>query len=158
LPDDFDEDEDELNYNYLINKRGWDAVSSLLCNKTSIVDTYNSNHTLHYAGRHNDMNLPDDLLSYLEVNKNKDKAEVARQKILQSHFSTVDNLQEFLDMELEIMPIAIAWIGRPVAIHWSGMNMSGLSTMYDLMKRLPDLFDSGAAKKKSIARGSVICS
>jgi len=34
-----DEDEDNL-----ITERGWAAVSNLLCNKLSIMDTYNSNH------------------------------------------------------------------------------------------------------------------
>ena len=34
--------------NQLIITRGWGAFSNLLCNKTSIMDTYNSNHTLHY--------------------------------------------------------------------------------------------------------------
>ena len=42
----------------------------------------------------------------MKLNKNKDKVEVARQKILHTHFSTEDDssyLQEFLDMELEVM-------------------------------------------------------
>jgi len=154
-----DEDDNEL-----ITERGWEAVSTLVCNKTSIMDTYNSNHTLHGLGDLdidddddngiNQMNLPDDLKSYLDLNKNKDKAEVARQKILQTHFSDNDttNMQELLGMELEIMPATISWIGRPTHDVWSGMNMSGLSTMYNLMRRLPDFFDTGAAKKKSATK------
>ena len=113
------------------------------------MDTYNSNHTLQYLG---EGNLPDDLQSYLELNKNKHKVEVPRQKILQTHFSgsvddssisgSVDgssNIQEFLDMDLNFMPAAVEWIGRDVC---------GLSAMYNLMRRLPDLFDSSAKKKK----------
>ena len=44
LEERFDEDTGE--YSTLITDRGWEAVSTLLCNKTSIMDTYNSNHTL----------------------------------------------------------------------------------------------------------------
>jgi len=141
-----DEDEDNL-----ITERGWAAVSTLVCNKTSIMDTYSSNHILQALGwDHDQINMPDDLLSYLELNENKDKAEVARQKILQTHFSNSDKskMQEFLDMELEVMPAAIAWMGKPTNDDWIGKSMSGLSLMYNLMRsRVPDLFDSSAQKK-----------
>jgi len=149
-------DDDEI---HLITERGWEAVSNLLCNKASIMDTYNSNHTLcdiYDLGYDvDDMNLPDDLISYLELNKNKDKVEVTRQKILQTHFSTEDGdtskMQVLLDMELKILPSAIAWIGRPLPIGWEGVQVSGLSTMYNLTRRLPDLFDSSSPQTKSSA-------
>jgi len=145
LDDCFDEDGNES-----ITERGWEAFPNLLCNKTSIMDTYSSNHILQALGwDHDQINMPDDLLSYLELNENKDKAEVARQKILQTHFSDNDTskLQVLLDMELEVMPAAIAWIGRSTHANWRGTNVSGLSTMFNLMRRLPDLFDSGVHKK-----------
>jgi len=134
---------------FLITERGWEALSTLVCNKTSIMDTYNSNHTLRHVGDHNAMNLR----SYLHLNSNKDKVEVARQKILQTHFSDNDTskIQELLDMELKMIPAAIAWIGRPTSIDWTGKKVSGLSTMFNLMRRLPDLFDSTAQKKPGIA-------
>jgi len=140
----------------LITEKAWEAVSTVLCNKTSIMDTYNSNHTLYdvfydYDNDHKEVN------SYLDLNENKDKAEVARQKILQTHFSGSEDddtskMQELLDMDLEMMPTAIAWIGRPKPTgHWGGTSVSGLTLMYNLMRRLPDLFDSNAAIKKSSA-------
>ena len=147
LHDCFDEDNNES-----ITERGWGAFSNLGCNKTTIMDTYNSNHTLYRLSEY----LPDDLESYLELNKNKDKKEVARQKILQSHFSTEDGdtpkIQELLDMELEVMPSVITWIGRPAHAGWRGTNVSGLSTMFNLTRRLPDLFDSSAQKKPGKAK------
>ena len=145
--------------NHVITERGREAVSHLLCNKTSIMSTYSSNHTLNKLGDDDDynemrMNLPGNLLSYLEMNENKDKVEVARQKILQTHFSNEDNdtsnIQEFLDMDLEVMPAVIAWIGRS-KIGWVGRDMSGLSLMFHLLRRLPDLFDSSAQKMPSSA-------
>jgi len=112
------------------------------------MDTYNSNHTLQDLC---DYISDDDIKSYLELNKNEDKVEVARQKILQTHFSTNEDddsskMQELLDMELEIMPSVIAWIGRPTPINWKGTNVSGLSTMFNILCRLPDLFDSSTQK------------
>lgn len=75
---------------------------------------------------------------------------VARQKILQSHFSGESKgMQQLLDMELEILPRAITWIGKPTCV-WKGTNVSGLSLMFNLMRRVPDLFDSTAQKKKSL--------
>ena len=139
--------------NYSITERGWEAVSNLLCNKTCIMDTYNSNHTL-FVDSYDDYDeiLPDGLPSLLDLNWNKDKAEVARQKILQTHFSDTSNIQELLDMELKMMPSVIAWIGRPKHIGLSGKSVSGLSTMFNLVRRLPDLFDSNAQKKTNIAK------
>ena len=146
------EDDDDF-----ITKRGWEAVSNLICNKTSITDTYNSNHTLHALGDLDDMNLPNYLDSIIDLNQNQDKAEVARQKILQTHSSDASNIQELLDMELEVMPSAIAWIGRPTPIGWSGKSMSGLSLLYNLTKRVPDLFDA-SPQKKVAKRKCDVCS
>jgi len=159
-----DDDSDDEDDNERISKRGLEAVSTLLCNKTSILDTYNSNHILHdldcdpsCSSLNDDLKLPDDLSSYLELNKNKDKSEVARQKILQTHFSSEDDdtrkMQELLDVELQMMPAAIAWIVRPLPIGWEGKQVSGLSLLYNLTRRLPDLFDSNTVqKKKSTAK------
>ena len=140
------------NDNLSITKRGWAAVSTLLRNESSIMDTYNSNHTLQILGRFfPPEEIGDDLSSLLDLNKNWDKVEIARQKILQTHFSTEDGatskMQELLDMELEMLPAAIAWMGRSLPIDWKGTNVSGLSTMYNMTRRKPDLFDSTAHKK-----------
>ena len=147
-------DEEDENPLVGLTKRGWEAVSTLLCNKTSIMDTYNSNHTLQNLGECDSEEFGDKLYPYLGVNENKDKAEVARQKILQTHFSTDEDggnskIQMLLDMELEMMPTTIAWIGRPVHHDWKGTNVSGLSIMFNLLRMVPDLFDSSTQKKSS---------
>jgi len=152
LEESFDEDTGE--YFSMITERGWDAVSNLICNKSSIMDTYNSNHILHdvYCEFR-----PDDLIPLLELNKNKDKFEVARQKILQTHFSDdgeTSKLEELLDMELEMLPTVIAWMGSPTHADWrGGTNVSSLSAMYNLMRRVPDLFDSSPPQKKPSMKG-----
>jgi len=155
-----DEDEDVGELNHLISERSWEAVSTLLCNKTSIMNTYSSNHTLQHLGYYIPDELADCLVPYLKLNKNKDKVEVARQKILHTHFSDDDssNMQEFLDMELEVIPTAISWMGKPTNVDWRGENVSGLSLMFNLMRRVPDLFDSSTQKKKpsTVKRKSVM--
>ena len=55
-------------------------------------------------------------------------------------------------MELKMMPAVITWIGRPTPIDWSGTTVSGLSLLYNLLRRVPDLFDSTAQKKLSAAK------
>jgi len=149
--EDVDSDVEEDEVDNLISERGWQAVSTLLCNKT-----YASNHTLQDLGYDIPEEVGDELCPYLHLNKNKDKVEVARQKILQTHFSSSEDdtaMQELLDMELEVIPSAIAWIGKPLPIGWEGTQVSGLSTMFNLLRRVPDLFDSNA-QKKSTLRGS----
>ena len=144
-------DDDTGEYFTLITERGWSALSNLLCNKTSIMDTYTSNHTLNYVYCEY---RSDDLRLHLKLNENKDKVEVARQKILQTHLSSGDTskMQELLDMELEMMPSVMNWIGRPAHDGWRGANVSGLSAMYNLTRRVPDLFDSMAQKKPSMEK------
>ena len=73
-----DDDSDDEDDNERISKRGLEAVSTLLCNKSSILDTYNSNHILHdldcdpsCSSLNEDLKLPGELSSYLELNKNK---------------------------------------------------------------------------------------
>ena len=148
------EEENDEAGNYSITERGWEAISTLICNKTSIMDTYNSNHTLQDlsdAWYYDEEVMPDDLIRLLDLNKNKDKTEVVRQKILQTHFSNevdaISNIQEFLDMEFEVMPAAISWMGRLTFDEWSGSKVSGLSLLYNLIRRVPDLFDSSPQKK-----------
>ena len=160
----YDEETDE--HNSLITERGWEAVSSLLCDKTSIMNTYTSNHTLQHVGDYSDPWFTSgDVTSYLDLNEKKDKAEVARQKILKYHFSNSDTskIQEFLDKEIEVIPSAIAWMGRPTHADWNGIGtpipmgrkgapIPGLSLMFNLTRRMPDLFDSSAQKKPGEAK------
>ena len=65
--------------------------------------------------------------------QNDDKAEVARQKILKYHFHNREkNAEEFVGMELEVLPRAISWVGRKV---------DGLALLYNLLQSMPTLFD-----------------
>lgn len=80
---------------------------------------------------------------HLRRNKEEDKAEVARQKILKYHFSgRKKDIQVFARMPENHMPFAIAWIGR---------NNLGYSVMFDFVSSFPALFDirHGPAARRS---------
>ena len=101
--------------NNTITARGWTALANMLCNKSSLESIYNSNHTVTNIGHYG---IPNDLASYLRMNENDNKHEVARQKILKYHFADGDeNIEKFVEMELAIIPYAIAWIGRDSTGH-----------------------------------------
>ena len=113
--------------NLHITSRGLEPLAHVLCNKSSIDATYSSNHTLEtmfdsltWPG------LPEDLVSSLESNKNANKAEVARHKILQHN--QVLNIQEFIDMDLKILPRVFGYLAR---------DALGQSPLYTLLRALP---------------------
>ena len=56
--------------------------------------------------------LPFDLRMFLQLNRANTKAEAARRKILEVHFSGNFKMQPFVDMRLKVFPHAIAWMAR----------------------------------------------
>jgi len=83
----------------------------------------------------------DHLKSLLKLNQNDNKQEVARQKLIRYYFSNDDGsvvkVEEFVDMELDVLPQAIAWAGR---------DDTGHSLLYKLFQTMPTLFDTDKAK------------
>ena len=114
----------------VVTASGLNALSTLLCNKADINSIYTSNHTLQIVVSSRGSR---ELSSYLKLNRNGNKAEVARQKIIRYHFTNgEDNMQEFADMELGLLPHALGWMCR---------NDTGLSLLYQLVRSMPSLFD-----------------
>ena len=93
----------------------WDALSFVLCNKSSINETFNSNHTLEtVSSEWNERHiLPSDLRvrALLQLNRDNIEAEASRRKIIDVHFSG-DFMQPFIVMELKALPHVIAWVAR----------------------------------------------
>ena len=115
-----------LNENTSINVEGWEALSTVLCDMSTVETTYLSNHTLEDIGIH--ANPGRKVASLLYMNRNQSKSAVAREKILRYYLYTNVDLQLFLDMELEVLPYVIDWIGR---------DNYGSTLMYQLFKRYP---------------------
>ena len=123
-----------LGYTHVVTARGLNALADLLCNKADIESIYTSNHTLQRVA--STRKLTKNISSYLELNKNENKFDVARQKIIRYHFCT-SNIEEFVDMELEVLPHAMGWASRD----------GGHSILYQLVRSMPSLFDYESKKK-----------
>ena len=95
----------------------WDALLNVICNKSSISTTFNSNHTLQRVldpEFKDESDLPSGLQALLELNRENTEMEAARRKIINSHFSGNFSMQAFIDMDLTVLPRAIAWMARDV--------------------------------------------
>jgi len=129
--------------NSSISDIGWQALADFLCDKTSLNSIYTSNHTLRqfYEDFYDPPKAKDHLKSLLKLNQNDNKQEVARQKLIRYYFSNDDGsvvkVEEFVDMELDVLPQAIAWAGR---------DDTGHSLLYKLFQTMPTLFDTDKAK------------
>ena len=115
----------------------------VLCDKSSINNTFYSNHTLQSIIYIWPERFWENLDYLLNMNENENKVEVAREKILNSHFTgeAVD-IGVFARMPEALLPHAIEWIGR---------DRLGFSLMYQFVGGYPldfsDYNSSRAAKK-----------
>ena len=122
-----------------ITLMGWNTLANMLCDTSTIDGLYASNHTLHAVYAHS----PDDINVLLDMNKNKDKVEVARQKILRYHFKNgEDNIDELVDMEMNVLPQVMSWMGR---------DYTGQSLLYSFILSMPPLFDSESMQVRAAA-------
>ncbi len=131
-----------------ITNRGWAVLSNCLCNNSSIDATYQSNHTLEEFKSDDDVDIessdedddswdesrcPYSVRSLFRMNRNPNKFEVARQKIIEYHFLTGnEDDQTFLDMDLIVLPVAIAWMSRDDTV---------FSLLYEFLRKMPSLFE-----------------
>ncbi|KAK1734082.1 leucine-rich repeat protein [Skeletonema marinoi] len=90
---------------------GWSAFSRLLCDTSSVNNTYLSNHTLEVIGcRYGSLyGIPSSIQRYLKLNK-QSQYDVPICKILVSH-STLD-MTPFFQWRLKLLPLVVAWFER----------------------------------------------
>jgi hypothetical protein len=87
--------------------------SSILCNKSSILSTYNSNHTLTALLNKCTVQLPNELKDLLAINKENSVSQAARLKIIKTHFSGRQiNMQPFTDMDVSVRAHVLAWMAE----------------------------------------------
>ena len=84
---------------------------------------------------------PSHLTNMLQLNRNDNKFEVSRQKILRCHFEGYET-QQFVDMDLdlEVLPHALAWCGG---------DYRGPTLLYRLVQSQASLFDSNSRASKA---------
>ncbi len=134
-----------------ITEEEWCILSHALCDVATIGKTYTSNHTFHTCALSEDLKSWRDrslqeLCTLLDWNGNPNKAEVARQKIMQYHFSCgKSGIHAIACMHESVLPHAIEWLGR---------DKHGYSAMFSFVKSFPTIFDvspeqhEGAKKRK----------
>jgi hypothetical protein len=124
-----------------------------LCDESTIDRTYTSNHTFHTCEYLFDKLEPhpfpsvlDEICPLLDLNRNADKVEVARLKILDSHFyGGSTGINSLASLHKTMLPHAIEWMGR---------DELGYAAMFEFVQRSPILFDvscvqaSGRKKRK----------
>ena len=116
--------------------RSFDALEHSLCDVTSIESVCHSNHTLIDFSCMSDLAHPSvrAVIALLQFNKNENKSEVVRTKLLLpfffSDFDAVSHI--FGHMPTSELPHAISWMGK---------DGYGFNPLYLLCQNLPWLFD-----------------
>jgi len=138
-----------LSGNGAITENGWDAFSQVLCNTSSVNDTYLSNHTLRDLGV-GELDLPANLSSLLELNCGADKKQVAIRHILFHH--THLDMEPFLEWDLKVLPLAVSWFDRARDYVHDESTME-LFAIYQFARALPMMFvppPNKASNKRTI--------
>ncbi|KAK1734341.1 hypothetical protein QTG54_014848 [Skeletonema marinoi] len=89
-----------------ITERGWTAFSKLLCDTSSVNNTYLSNHTLETLGGYG-VHAPSDIMKYLKLNRVSQK-NAALRKILDSH-PDID-VEPLFQWKLKCLPLVVRWL------------------------------------------------
>ena len=128
----------------------WSAFSTLLCDTSSVNNTYLSNHTLEAIGC--SLDAPSSVRRYLSLNR-QTQYDVSICKILMSH-SDLD-MTPLLQWKLKLLPFVLAWFERARScrayLRESIMKFERreLSVLYRFIRGLPLLAASGFYKQKS---------
>ena len=125
-----------------ITARGWDCFSRALCDTTSINATHHqSNHTLvrlWWDYDANKMMSYEDLSFCLGANIGRDKRMTARKKIFHFHLNGNFDTSPFLDMDLEVLPYALGWIGKDGYANDISRKIRW-SAFYRILRNAPDI-------------------
>lgn len=115
------------------------ALANTLCDKTSIENVIDSNHTLSSVEGIDfisppgidasfGIQMPPACKSLLQMNKSPDKVEVARQKIIKYYFFEGNNLGELVHIETGLLPRVLECIGK-----------TELKLLYEAVRAMPSL-------------------
>jgi Ran GTPase-activating protein (RanGAP) involved in mRNA processing and transport len=127
---------------------GWSAFSKLLCETSSVNNTYLSNHTLTTIGGWQNGGTPDEVKQLLELNKYPDE-HVAIHKILKSHSDF--GVEPFFKWNLMFLPFVVSWLERVITLvhvddhEWiseesvEAIQSRKLSTLYKFVRDMPGL-------------------
>jgi hypothetical protein len=132
-----------------ITYEGWAHFSKLLCDTSSVNNTYMSNHTIESFGSFSYTTVTGDVRTLLVLNRNENKQLVAITKILQNH-SHFD-MQPFFEWEFKVLPIMISWFAKAstcTSEFETKINRMSLSATYDFIREFPTLYIEPVTRKE----------
>ena len=135
-------------YSSLISAAGWEAFTRLLCDTSSVNNTFTSNHSLLYLA--GPLALQPGTRALLELNKNANKEHVAMIKILENH--TEFDIQPLLKWDLKVLPDLIGWFERGSALNALYVHLDvnigklELATLFDYIRAMPMLAIDGLTR------------
>ena len=130
-----------------ITAEGWSSFSKVLCDTSSVNNTFLSNHTLESLGHGVQITCLPMSESLLALNRSsEDKKQVAMKKILKHHQHF--DMQPFFEWDLKVLPLAVDWFERArsiEAIDEAGIDKRKLDAIYQFIRAMPDVFESAPA-------------
>ena len=137
-----------------ITASGWAAFSELLCDTSSVNNTYLSNHTLVEVGEpaYKSPDTPQEIMQYLKWNKSHNQT-AAICKILRSH-PDID-IKPLLQFNLKCLPFVVAWLEKAksyrakVKESTEVFHSRQLSAVYKFIRGMPQLAVDGYRKEKT---------
>ena len=151
-----------------ITATGWSAFTRLLCDTSSINNTYLSNHTLDMCTEHYRYNsrinrslpviAPPDVQCYLSVNRDMGHEHASMYKILKSHADF--DMKPLFQWQLKFLPLMVAWFKTARArrhkmqylcdefTSFDSLQRRELSAVYQFMRGLPLLAVEGYLDQK----------
>eukprot|EP00984_Skeletonema_dohrnii_P009307 scaffold3549_cov110-Skeletonema_dohrnii-CCMP3373.AAC.9 len=134
-----------------ITARSWAAFSKLLCDTSSVNNTYLSNHTLETIGGYSINVFPSDFVEYLRFNKLQNCA-AAICKILDNH-PDID-IEPLFKWKLKCLPLVVRWLEKAkpclgyVSESTGTFQCRQLSALYKFVRGMPLLAGDGYRGKK----------
>jgi len=133
-----------------ISREGWTPFSKLLCDTSSVNNTYLSNHTLGCLGMGMTHLMPIGIQFNLSLNRDiEDKGQIAMIKILRHHSHI--NVQPFFEWEFKVLPLVVDWLEKADnctnGFHEQITKMK-LSCMYEFVREFPMLYIEPVTRKE----------
>jgi len=106
----------------------------VLCNRSSINATFDSNHTLQNLTEYCSFPSSKNLKMLLKANQINNKWKTAREKIFMAHFEGPFDLAPFGNMDVKILVEVIGWLGKD-----NILGQRNASAVYRLLQNFPHL-------------------
>jgi len=121
---------------------GWSAFSRLLCDTSTINNTYLSNHKLSKIGCYGDDNegIPEEIQMLLTTNRYQTRQTAAFCKILRSHPDL--DMEPLFKLKMQFVPAVISWFDRVENIGIESersCQSRKLSALYKFVRGMTDL-------------------